>query len=184
MKEKGQIAQENITQGTRQPSFFKIDPVNWPDLPPPAIKPRKQRNPYRPVLALRFTDQVKEAAVFPSTPPGWEIPQSVPMGQSPENHRKLKFEIDETEQMKAERMKREVARSKATSLIKSFKTGQISHDDVHAFYKGNAVDLIHHKVYEAYCQYAKKQNLTKMSWEEYAKTVVLELLARDLGPIV
>lgn len=184
MTGKEQIVEENITQGARQPSFFKIDPANWPDLPPPAIKLRKQRNPYRPVLTLHFTDQIKEATVFPNTPPGWKIPQSVPMEQSPENRRKLKFEINETEQMKAERIRRQEVRLRATALIRNFKTGQISYDDVHAFYKDNATDLIHRKVYEGYCQYVKKRKATRMSWKEYAKTVVLELLARDLAPIV
>ena len=56
--------------------------------------------------------------------------QSVPMEQSPENRRKLKFEINETEQMKAERMKRQEVRLRATALIRNFKTGQISYDDV------------------------------------------------------
>ena len=57
------------------------------------------------------------------------------MEQSPENRRKLKFEINETEQMKAERMKRQEVRLRATALIRNFKTGQISYDDVHAFIK-------------------------------------------------
>lgn len=184
MTGKEQIVEENITQGARQPSFFKIDPVNWPDLPPPAIKLRKQRNPYRPVLALHFTDQIKVVTVSPSTLPGWKIPQSVPIEQSLEDRRKLKFEIHETEQMKAERIRREVVRSRATALIRSFKTGQISHADVLSFYKDNATDLIPHRNYEFYRQYVGKRKVTRMSWKEYAKTVVLELLAGDLAPNV
>lgn len=180
---------QNIkTQEAYSASFFKIDPQNWSDIPPPVVKPFKPRSPYKLFGVARFIDPPKPFVVTSGIPPQWKISKSRLNIQMVEKHKKEKGEGE----------RRERVRRQATELMRKHKRGQIKIDEVRDFYRSNATFLVRQKDYEMYLEDRKRilkskptndrermikkcqKRIPKLSWREYAKLRVWEIFASDL----
>lgn len=185
------INQDIKNQEAEQASFFKIDPQNWPDLPPPIIKPKRLRNPYKLLGIVHFTDEIQESSVSSGLPSDWTIPQS-----------KLDTQLiaKRNRERRQEELRKEVRR-KATELIRELKARKADINSVREFYRSNATLLVRQRDYANYLEDKKRvlkskpsndrekmikkyqKRAPKLSWQEYAKLRVWEIFATDLMAI-
>ena len=164
-------------QEAAQASFFKIDPQSWPDLPPPVMRPKRFRNPYKLLGAARFTDQTVQYRVTSSMAPAWRIPQSKLVEELVCKNRIVKQIADKQGNIKERRMRR--VRLRATELMRKLQSGKVEYTQVMLFYKNNATDFIPYRSYEYYRDYAIKHKLKIMPWPEYAREVIIERFSQD-----
>lgn len=161
-------------------SFFKIDPENWPDLPPPEIKPNQYWKPslrwrsrfYRRISS--FSNPIQAIPTEEPIPSGWKIPQS-------ELDKELVAKRAEERRIKVLKMQ---VRVQATELVHKYKSGEVRIDQVEDFYLNHAENLVNYKPYLAYCEYTQQTKQGAMDWPEYAKLMVLEVFTNDLTPII
>ncbi len=176
MKEKPSHNPRDKSETGQAPSFFKIDPQNWPDIPPPPIKSKRRRNPYKLLGVAHFTDEVIQRRKRSMAPPrGWKIPQSKraePTGEIP-----IEKPIPKEESVEDKRMR--TVRLRAKELMQELHSGKVERSQVLLFYKNNATAFILHRAYECYRDYAVKHRLKIMSWPEYARERILERFSED-----
>lgn len=160
------------------PSFFKIDPQNWPDIRPVLIKPKRPRNSYNSLGVARFTDQPLQYGLrLGNIPPSWRIPQSKLVQQLTYERRSGKQTVDEQGNVEEKTMRR--VRLRGKELMLKLQSGEVERSQVLLFYKNNATAFISHRTYESYRDYARKRKLKIVSWPEYARAVILERFSED-----
>ena len=173
MPQKETQPKNKTRQEGREPSFFKIDSQNWPDISQPAPKPKRPRNPYKLLGIVKFPDPALRPLPTPTIPGLRRIPQSrLKEAETQEGINSQNSEVFPSE--------KEIYRTQAITLIHKFQAGEIELDGVRNFYYNNSQSLVDNKPFLAYCQYATKHNLKTMPWEKYAKQRAQELFISDL----